>query len=227
MSILRRRRPRKQKEFISFVEDHLARNGVEIREHVAIKCYCGHEFGEETLRQRIARDEKDVVCPVCETRHNMTEGAAAARERDEKIAQHTWALRTKVEKRREKMTKQVVQVLAKTEDAKPPSGPIRLLHLSDLHFTKDTPVEARLQWLVTDIKRGECLGFEELDYVVISGDFTDRGGVEGFEKAYEFVLRTSEEFSAGLVPVHLRAATTSVGDCGGRHQWRRGESRQP
>jgi len=53
----------RRKEFISFVEDHLARNGVEIREHVAIKCACGHEFAEETLRQRIARGDKDVVCP--------------------------------------------------------------------------------------------------------------------------------------------------------------------
>ena len=27
------------------------------------------------LRQRIARGDKDVVCPVCETRHSLTEGA--------------------------------------------------------------------------------------------------------------------------------------------------------
>jgi len=185
---------RKQKEFISFVEDHLARNGVEIREHVVIKCACGHEFGEETLRQRIARGDKDVGCPGCDTRHNLTEGAAGARGRDTKIAQHTWALRTLIEKRREKMTKQVVQVLAKAENAKPASSPIRLLHLSDLHFTKDTPVEARLQSLVADIQHGECLGFEELDHVVISGDFTDRGCAEGFEKAYEFVSGLAEEF---------------------------------
>ena len=185
---------RKQQEFVSFVEDHLARNGVEIREHVAIKCACGHAFGEETLRLRIARGDKDVGCPVCETRHSLTEGAAASRERDAKIAQHTWALRTKIEKRREKMTKQAVQVLAKAEDAKPAAGPIRLLHLSDLHFTKDTPVAARLQALVADIRRGDCLGFEQLDYVVISGDFTDRGCPDGFEKAYQFASGLAAEF---------------------------------
>src|SRR5579862_369913 len=185
---------RKQKEFISFVEDHLARNGVEIREHVAIKCLCGHEFAEETLRQRIARGDKDVGCPSCDARHNLTEGASATREQDANIAQHTWALRTKIEKRREKLTKSVVQVLAKAENDKPATGPIRLLHLSDLHFKKDTPVAARLQSLIADIRLGECLGFEELDYVVISGDFTDRGCAEGFEKAYEFASGLAAEF---------------------------------
>ena len=177
----------KRKRFISFVEDHLVRNGVEIREHVAIKCACGHEFSEETLRQRIARGDRDVVCPVCETRHGLTEGAAESRERDAQVAQHTWALRTQIEKVREKVTEQVVQVLAKADDTKRAAGPIRLLHLSDLHFTQGTPVPARLQWLLDDLKQDSGLGFKELDYLVISGDFTDKGCVEGFEKAYEFV----------------------------------------
>jgi len=75
----------RRKEFINFVEDHLRRNGVEIREHVAITCSCDHQFTEETLRQRIARGDRDVLCPVCETRHSLTEGAAQARERDPKL----------------------------------------------------------------------------------------------------------------------------------------------
>ncbi|HEX3355946.1 MAG TPA: hypothetical protein VHS31_03100, partial [Tepidisphaeraceae bacterium] len=174
---------RQREEFISFVEDHLRQNGVEIREHVAITCPCGHEFTEGTLRQRIARGEKDVGCPVCETRHSMTDGAAAARERDAKIEQHTWALRTQIEKRREELTEQATQTLAKSEKAEPQTGPIRLLHLSDLHFTKDTPVDARLQWLLDDLKLDGGLGIKELDYLAITGDFTDKGGAEGFEKA--------------------------------------------
>jgi small GTP-binding protein len=174
---------RQRKEFISFVEDHLARSGVEIREHVAIKCSCNHEFSEDTLRQRIARGDQDVVCPVCETRHSLTEGASASRERDAKISQHTWALRTRIEKLREKLTMSVVQVLGEAEAAKPATGPIRLLHLSDLHFTAATPVSARLQWLIDVIKQDSGLGFKELDYLVISGDFTDKGSLDEFEKA--------------------------------------------
>lgn len=185
----------KRKEFISFVEDHLSRNGVEIREHVTIKCNCGHDFTEETLRQRIARGDKDVGCPVCEVRHNLTGGAAEARMNNKKIAQHTWALRTRIEERREEVTRNVVEVLGKAEKMIAPTGPIRLLHLSDLHLDKNTPVAARLQWLLDDLKLSGGLGFSELDYLIISGDFTEKGCSEGFEKAYEFVSELTREFA--------------------------------
>ncbi|HPO15898.1 MAG TPA: metallophosphoesterase [Candidatus Hydrogenedentes bacterium] len=183
----------RRKEFISFVEDHLSRNGVEIHEHVAITCECGNLLAEETLRQRIARGDKDVVCPVCETRHGLTEGAKEARERDFKIEQHTWALRTQIEKLREKVTKHAIQMMEKAE-TKAATGPIRLLHLSDLHFTVDTPIQARLQWLLDDLKLDGGLGFKTLDYLVVSGDFTNKGCTEGFEKAYEFVSGLTQEF---------------------------------
>jgi PAS domain S-box-containing protein len=209
-----------RKEFISFVEDHLSQNGVEIREHVAIKCACGHELAEETLRQRIARGDKDVVCPVCETRHSLTEGAAVAREQDPKITQHTWALRTQIEKLRERLTKQVVQVLAKAEEAKRATNPIRLLHLSDLHFTKDTPVPARLQWLLDDLKQDGGLGFKELDYLVISGDFTDKGSSEGFEKALDFVSGLTKEFGLSAERCIFVPGNHDVRDLREAYDWR-------
>ncbi|SNB47830.1 metallophosphoesterase [Geobacter sp. DSM 9736] len=184
-----------RKEFIDFVEDHLARHGVEIQEHLAITCPCGHRFEEETLRQRIVRGDKDVGCPVCELRHNLTEGAAKARERDPKIKQQTWALRTKIEKLREKSTEQAVQVLETATKTEHSSGPIRLLHLSDLHFDATTPVKARLQWLLDDLKQDGGIDFEELDYLVITGDFTDKACAEGFEKAYDFASQLAQEFS--------------------------------
>ena len=53
--------------------------------------------------------------------------------------------------------------------------PIRLLHLSDLHFTADTSPKTHLVPLLEDLRRGECLGFENVDYLVVSGDMTDRG----------------------------------------------------
>ena len=187
--------PTNQQElFVSFVEEHLRQHGVEIREHVAVTCPCGHEFEEETLRQRIARGEKDVRCPVCETRHNLAEGAAESRQRNPEIARQTWALKTEMEKRRQKSTEGALEVIEKSTEAKSATGPIRLLHLSDLHFTADTPINARLQWLLDDLKQDSGLGFKELDYLVISGDFTDKGGTEGFEKAYEFVSGLTREF---------------------------------
>jgi hypothetical protein len=187
--------PSQQQElFISFVEEHLRLNGVEIREHVAVTCPCGHKFEEETLRQRIARGDKDVGCPVCETRHNLTEGATESRSRDPSLTQRTWALKTEIEKRRQESTVQAVQAMDKIVDLKSAAQPIRVLHLSDLHFTTATTVSTRLQWLLDDLKREGGLDIQELDYLVISGDFTDRGSIEGFEKAYEFVSGLCQEF---------------------------------
>jgi hypothetical protein len=183
-----------QELFVSFVEEHLSQHGVEITEHVAVTCPCGYKFEEETLRQRIARGEKDVPCPICETRHNLAEGASEARQRNPEIARQTWALKTEMEKRRKKSTEGALAVIDKSTEAKPETRPIRLLHLSDLHFTADTPISARLQWLLDDLKQNSGLGMKELDYLVISGDFTDKGRVEGFEKAYEFVSGLTREF---------------------------------
>jgi hypothetical protein len=159
---------------------------------------CSHKFEEETLRQRIARGQKNIQCPVCETSHSLTEGAAESRERDSRIAQQTWALKTKIEKRRQKTTEDALELIERSTNAPANDRPIRLLHLSDLHFTKDTPVQARLQWLLDDLKRDEGLGFKQVDYLVISGDVTDKGNTEGFKKAYEFVsgLKTEFGFSA-------------------------------
>jgi WD40 repeat protein len=184
----------RRKAFIAFVEDHLKNSGVDIREHVAIKCVCGFEISEEILRARIKRGDEDVHCPVCNTLHQLSEGAAQARERDPKIKQEIWALRTEIEKRRQKSTEQAVQIIAQSSETKP-DRPIRLLHLSDLHFNQNTSVTSRLQWLLDDIQLDTGLGFKELDYLVISGDFTDKASVAGFEKTLEFVSGLTREFS--------------------------------
>ncbi|HEY5909971.1 MAG TPA: TIR domain-containing protein [Verrucomicrobiae bacterium] len=211
---------RQRQTFISFVEDHLTQNGVDIREHVAIKCSCGHVFAEETLRQRIARSDKDVLCPVCETRHSLTEGATVARKRDPGITQRTWALRTEVEKLREVAARAAVQVLGKAAETGQATSPIRLLHLSDLHFNQDTPVPARRQWLLDDLKQNGGLGFKDLDYLVISGDFTDRGSTEGFKKAYEFVSTLTQEFGLSAERCIFVPGNHDVQDCREAYEWR-------
>jgi hypothetical protein len=76
-----------------------------------------------------------------------------------------------------------------------PEKPIRILHLGDLHFTAETSPPAKLQWLLDDIRKGEGLGFETLDYLVISGDVTDKGREGGFESACEFVSLLIKEFN--------------------------------
>jgi len=51
----------------------------------------------------------------------------------------------------------------------------------------DDPI-VRLQPLVSDLRdRREGLGIESLDYLVISGDLTNRGAYEEFERVHDFL----------------------------------------
>ncbi|MGH9754012.1 MAG: TIR domain-containing protein, partial [Blastocatellia bacterium] len=72
--------------------------------------------------------------------------------------------------------------------------PTRILHLSDLHFgVSDDPI-VRLQPLISDLKdRKEGFGIDNLDYLVISGDLTNRGGHEEFEQVHEFLSALVKE----------------------------------
>jgi hypothetical protein len=146
---------------------------------------------------QLAEGSRDVLCPRCRVAHPLTEGAATARQSDPGIKERTWALKTEIEKRRKESAVEATKVLEQSAATAVPTGPICLLHLSDLHFTADTPVPARLQWLLDDLRLGDGWGrppIKRLDYLVVSGDFTDKGGMAGFEKAYEFVSALASEF---------------------------------
>lgn len=184
--------------FISFVEEHLRQHGVEIREHIAVTCLqCREQISEEVIRKRIARGEKDVVCQVCETRNSLAEGATASRDRDPQLTERTWALKTSVAEGRRKATHDAIQIMTGVPQAMPKEDPIRALHLSDLHFRAGSSVDARLQALVDDLRDSQSFGprgIEHLDYLIISGDFTDRGNPEGHEQALTFVSELAKEF---------------------------------
>jgi hypothetical protein len=99
--------------------------------------------------------------------------------------------------------------------------PIRLLHLSDLHFTASTPVSARLQWVLDDLRGNRGLGIPKLDYLVISGDFTDKGSLEGFEKAYDLASRLSQEFDLLTERCVFVPGNHDVCDLPNAYEWRR------
>jgi tetratricopeptide (TPR) repeat protein len=125
----------------------------------------------------------------------ISEGAAEIRKHDPKMEEHLWALKTKIEESRKDATRVAVQAFNNTPVTEPAPRPLRLLHLSDLHFTANTPIYARLQWLLDDLKTDNGLIFKELDYLVVSGDFTDRASPEGFERAYEFLSNLIAAFA--------------------------------
>jgi WD40 repeat protein len=182
-------------EFISFVENHLKKHGVELCERLVVDCPKGFVFDDETLRMSIAEGDREVICPRCKIQHRLNEGAAEVRKRDSEILDRLWALRTQIEESRKDATREAVRVLASASAVEPALRPLRLLHLSDLHFDAATPVSARLQWLLDDLKRDEGLQFKELDYLVVSGDFTDKASADGFEKAYVFLSELAKTFA--------------------------------
>jgi GTPase SAR1 family protein len=208
-------------QFISFVEDHVAKHGVEIFEHVAIRCPCGEVLPEETLRKRIARGDKDISCPVCDSQHSLTEGATATRKRNPNVAQNTWALKGRAEKASRAAAKDAAQRFEAAATKTTETRPIRLLHLSDLHFDASTPVSARLQWLLDDLKFGSELGYRELDYLVVSGDFTDKACPEGFEKAYEFLSELAATFELSAERCVLVPGNHDVANLDGAYAIRR------
>lgn len=70
---------------------------------------------------------------------------------------------------------------------------IRILHISDLHFTAGTDVKTTLRHLTSDLKDYDKLsGDGKLHYLVASGDFTNKGGLEGFPLAAEFIKLLQE-----------------------------------
>ena len=73
------------------------------------------------------------------------------------------------------------------------SGGIRILHLSDLHLTGQSSVDLIGNQLILGVD--EYCPKQKLDYVVVSGDFTDRGSLKGFDSALNFLQVISEKLN--------------------------------
>ncbi|MGV3618689.1 MAG: metallophosphoesterase [Fimbriimonas sp.] len=188
-------KPEERSLFNSFIEQHLQENGVDIREHVEVSCsQCGTVINERVIRARILDNKSDVGCPKCDIRIKISEGAVVARENDQFLVKRTWALKTRIENRKEGIAHSSERLFRSTGMVDP-RQPIRILHLSDLHMREDSDPSTMSLQLIKDL-RGDVdgLGIDELDYLVISGDLTNRGAREGYSKALKFVEEFLSEF---------------------------------
>jgi hypothetical protein len=161
--------------FMSFIDQHLHKHGVEIREHVEITCACGFRFPEELLRRRIAASALDVGCPSCDRRIMIADGVQPARARDAMLEQRTWALRTKIDEKKQVLVERVTGAFPAVELGVE-RGPLRILHLGDLLLREGADGRALVDAL------SERLG-ERLDYLVLSGDLTASAQPAEFERA--------------------------------------------
>ena len=182
--------------FVNFIEQHLREHGVELLERLSVTCSCGKLFSEETVRARLTLGASDIGCEVCDRRTPLTMGAQQSRGRDPELAKQIQVLRTNIQEQR---SQSVVETKVTMTESKKldmsQSRPLRILHLSDLHVGADADPLSLLEPLAADLRdRTDGLGVERLDYLVLSGDITQRATPEEFKKAREFVSGLIEQF---------------------------------
>ena len=181
--------------FISVVEEHLRANGIHITEHVEITCKCGHRFSEDTVRRRIVEGQSDVGCPDCDRRILISEGATHARMHNPAVEFGTWALRSETKKKQRAAVERAKRTIARSGKQRANTEPLRVLHLSDIHFSASTDADVLLTPLITDLRsRENGLGFNTLDYLVVTGDLTSRAESVEFEGCRRFLSRLMSEF---------------------------------
>ncbi|MFO0937470.1 MAG: metallophosphoesterase [Gemmataceae bacterium] len=98
-------------------------------------------------------------------------------------------------------------------------GCVRILHLSDLHFTPDTNWEQHLDPLLHDLRHSD-LNCDLIHHLVISGDFIDRGRREAYNPALQFVAALRQRIGLSIDRVVLVPGNHDVADDDGYYLWR-------
>jgi WD40 repeat protein/predicted MPP superfamily phosphohydrolase len=188
-------RPGVRELFVGFVKAHLRGCGVEPFEHLDVMCACGYEFSEPSVRKWLDKGRADVVCPDCNQRVALTPGAREESERGPELARELSELRETIKEDRKASVGETKVSLRRAREDGRGGQPIRVLHLSDLHIRGDQDVEAIFQPLRADLRDAqEGLSIDRLDYLVVSGDLTNRADPTEFERAREFVSALIEDF---------------------------------
>ncbi|WP_434391782.1 metallophosphoesterase [Melittangium boletus] len=178
-----------QRLFTRFVTAHLRDQGVTFAEHLSIRCPCGHVFSDDIVSQRRAKGLQDIVCSSCDQRTSLTPGA-----RDASLDKAVQGLQVGTQRQRDRSVLETKVSIKEAQTVIPQSVPLRILHLSDLHVGAQVDPMTLLQPLVADLQDPEDLAVDTLDYLVISGDITNRASADEFKKALEFVAALRDRF---------------------------------
>ncbi|MFO1359505.1 metallophosphoesterase [Plasticicumulans sp.] len=188
--------------FRAFVEDFLKEHGVDVREVVELRCQeCPHVFAEADVRGRIESGKASIFCP---DGHPTPIDAAFkdARANNPELIDRLAALKTDVDRRTASAAHNASRTISAAPasastagTSKPATGHVlRLLHLSDLHFSASIDPAQMLHPLVADLTDREWLELEKLDYLVVSGDCTCIGSAAEFERVHEFLESLVKQF---------------------------------
>lgn len=175
--------------FYSYIQEHLARMGIELNERLEIRCVCGSTLDDEFIRKRLSRGNRDIVCPTCEARHDLSQLGQYGVNIDKRL--EASQIRAAAEDRVHEMGKRT-SLIQEARERRLSSRYINVLHLSDLHITEDTDVSSLLTPLLMDLDEQSC---RQVDYLVITGDLTNRATKAEFERAFEFVSSLLEACS--------------------------------
>jgi predicted phosphodiesterase len=151
---------------------------------------------EENVRDRLKLGRTDIHCAVCDYVTPLTVGARQARELNPQVVEQLQALRTDIRELRDRSKVEVSVIGAEGQKAgSSPVTPLRILHLSDLHVSAEDDPLTLFQPLAADLEDPrEGLGVERLDYLVISGDITQRASPQEFVQAHAFVSMLVDRF---------------------------------
>ena len=182
-----------QDAFVAAVEDNLRFEGVELTLGHGFPCNsCNYEFADETVSNRLDRGQSDITCPTCDTKYPIFKHSP--RERRE-------------EPRRDPIPQPRTPPAPKLVSG----DSFRILHLSDLHFLAKDDANTVLQPLLTDLKP-----FLPIDYLVVSGDLSDKANSNGFEHAERFLTKLLVELQLTSGTGHHDARQSRCGRvCGG------------
>lgn len=101
--------------FIAFVEEHLQKEGVRIKEVLEVTCVCGFKFQEASVQRRISEGHADIICPECENRNRISEGAKKTRESNPLVEQQLLALKSVIERKTERDVAEAKRALKPVE----------------------------------------------------------------------------------------------------------------
>jgi len=179
--------------FLDFVHDHLWEHGVEMVERIELRCSgCGHVFDEVVLRARLAKGEDTVLCPINEHRNRIAlapRSSVPSAEQEQRIV----ALRGEIAQQKREAVERAQKTIQLEES--PPRQPrsIRILHLSDLHVSASDDVDSLLGPLLADLEDPrEGVARDGVDYLVVSGDLTNRASPDELGRARELLLQLIE-----------------------------------
>jgi small GTP-binding protein len=211
----------KRKLFAKFIDTHLGDAKVTFDVELSVTCIHCREyvFAPKTVLKRLAQGEKDVFCPECDRYTPLTPGDAEA-----ELSNKVRGLRNDMRQQRTQSVQDTKGSMKEAQTVESQDTPIRILHLSDLHVGAGADPITLFQPLIADLRDTSDLAVDRLDYLVISGDITNRAEPTEFKKALEFVSALREEFGLSaerciIVPGnHDLDWTTRVYDWRGKNQ---------